>query len=139
MKAFVSEAGLRACVHCQSSFRPPGGGAGCCSDRCYVLSRRQEPPHAELGRVIARMGERHERRVLGRARVDRLLGEARLENDIKAYRRSAREAEELIARMQAAPFGTSARPARVTCRECTRAGATPQEAAAIHGGREIVR
>jgi hypothetical protein len=58
-----------------------------CSDRCWVASRGRQLTQGEvLSRALQAQGDRRERRVLGAARVNRLLADAALANDVKRYR-----------------------------------------------------
>jgi len=91
----------RRCAGCGREFLPPGAGGAMCSDACWVASRGRQVSQGEsLSRSWAEATLRRERRIAGRARVDRTLAAAALDNDVAAYRRSRTETMGLISRLQ---------------------------------------
>src|SRR5436189_6167190 len=87
----------RRCARCGNGYLPPGAGNGMCSDDCWVASRgRQLTQGQQLGRTVQAMAFSHERRVIGRARVDRLLADAELDGTVQRYHREVTETLGLI-------------------------------------------
>jgi hypothetical protein len=82
---------------------------------------------AELRRAWQAHGERHERRIIGRARVNRVLADASLDNDLRRYQQSRTETMGLIARLQqrADPYAGYASRGSAAERYATR-GAVPE-------------
>ncbi len=126
MVSIARDIRLRACVRCGSEFLPPGGGHGTCSDRCFVRSRGER---LTGGEQLARNGREgnlaSERRRAGNYRVDRYLGAAGLENDVRRYLAERREVLGLISRMrQRSDPGAAyaSRGAPSAAREITRGG-----------------
>jgi hypothetical protein len=127
-----------------------------CSDDCWVASRgRQLTWGQQLGRTVQAMQASHERRVIGRARVDAMLRDAELDGTVKRYQAEVKETLGLISRLRdRADPGRMYRPrgsaqerrqlAEIArsgghaddCADCrslaARSGATPREAAIIH-------
>ena len=111
--------------------------------------------NADLGRSWGAYSDRGQRRMLGRARVNRMLADAAMSNEIRRYRQGRTEVLGLISRLQsrADPYarfasrGSAAERAQVA--EIARSGApgcsdgcgcsrgrrpaTPRETAIIHG------
>jgi hypothetical protein len=85
-----------------------GRRARAASARRYNLNTAAdiENPNTELSRTWQEWELRGERRVLGRGRVNRMLADASLGNDIAAYRRQRGEALGVIARAQMAALDT---------------------------------
>ena len=98
----------KRCARCDGLYLPPGGGGGMCSDRCWTLSRgRQRSQGDQLSRSWTAMQDNHERRVMGRVRVNRMLSNAAAENDIERWQRDRREVLGLIERAQGRSRGES--------------------------------
>jgi hypothetical protein len=80
----------------------------------------------KLSRTMAEMALRAERRAVGRGRVNRLLGDAALANDVKRYRADRWETLALIGRLRRPP-GSARRAVSVPghtgpdCRVCAEA------------------
>jgi hypothetical protein len=102
MAVAFTDVRAKRCARCGSEYLPGRGpGGGMCSDRCWVASRGRQLTQGEvLSRALQAQGDRRERRVLGAARVNRLLADAALANDVKRYRQDRRETRELIGRLQ---------------------------------------
>ena len=64
-----------------------------------VAAAEVENPNTQLNRALQEMSLRSERRRMGRGRVNRLLGDAALANDVKRYREDRRETLGLIERL----------------------------------------
>ncbi len=69
----------------------------------WVAAAEVESQNATLTRVARAMADRSERRRLGAARVNRLLGDAALANDVKCYREDRYETLALIERLGSSP------------------------------------
>jgi hypothetical protein len=83
-----------------------------CSDRCWVASRGRQLTQGEvLSRAVQAQGDRHERRVRGAERVNRLLADAALANDVKRYREDRSETLRLIGRLESPGRGAADPPA----------------------------
>jgi hypothetical protein len=88
-----------------------------------VAAAEVESQNATLTRAARAMADRSERRRLGAARVNRLLGDAALENDVARWRRGRYETLALIERLgsrprRAAVISRSARGTEHTGADC---------------------
>jgi hypothetical protein len=100
---------------------------------------------AELARSWRAHGDRHERRRIGAYRVNRLLADAGLDNDVRAYQRSRTETLGLISRLQqrADPYagyasrGSAAERRQVA--EVTRSTGHDDDCTVCRSYREITR
>src|SRR6266516_4612099 len=72
-----------------------------------VAAAEVENPNTQLNRALAEMSLRAERRAVGRGRVNRLLGDAALANDVKRYHEDRYETLALIGRLQRQPGSAS--------------------------------
>jgi hypothetical protein len=66
-----------------------------------VLAAETVTQNAGLGRAWGEHRDRWERRIVGNARVDRMLADTALDNDIAAYQRSRTETMGPISRLRA--------------------------------------
>jgi len=102
----------RRCANCTREYIPPGAGDGCCSDRCWIRARRQVAQPERLARSWTGLADRAERHAAASARVDAVLADARLDGDIRRWRRERGETLGLIARMQGRDTGYAIRGSR---------------------------
>ncbi len=72
-----------------------------------VAAAELESQNATFTRQAQAMADRSERRAVGRGRVNRLLGDAALANDVKRYREDRWETLALIGRLQRQPGSAS--------------------------------